>query len=100
MTDGAMFYPMFKILQEFYVPKINNADIYLDFFEKIYDEHHEFENIYQDYTKLYNKKEFDWMYYYLYVILFIDFESTVDREMYEKIIADMIVVYEKMEENI
>ena len=35
MTDGAMFYPLFKILQEkeVYYPKINNADIYLDFIE-------------------------------------------------------------------
>ena len=36
MTDSAMFYPMFKILQEnkIYYPKINNADVYLDFIEK------------------------------------------------------------------
>ena len=31
-----MFYPLFKILQknEIYYPKINNADVYLDFIEK------------------------------------------------------------------
>jgi chitinase len=35
MTDSAMFYPMFKILQEkkIYYPKINNTDVYLDFIE-------------------------------------------------------------------
>jgi chitinase len=47
MTDGAMFYPMFKILQEkkIYYPKINNTDVYLDFIEKNY-ENHELENKY------------------------------------------------------
>ncbi len=38
------------------------------------------------------KKEFDWLYYYVYVILFIDFDSNIDRELYEKIIADMVVL--------
>ena len=95
MTDGGMFYPMFKILQEkkIYYPKINNTDVYLDFIEKNY-ENHELENKYQDYTKLYDKKEFDWLYYYVYVILFIDFDSNIDRELYEKIVADMIVIYQ------
>ena len=93
MTDASMFYPMFKILQEneVYYPKINNADIYLDFIEKNY-ENHELHNKYQDYTKLYDKKEFDWLYYYVFVILFIDFDSTIDRELFEKIIAVMIVL--------
>jgi len=92
MTDGAMFYPLFKILQknEIYYPKINNADVYLDFIEKNY-ENHELDNKYQDYTKLYDKKEFDWLYYYVFVILFIDFDSTIDRELFEKIIAVMVV---------
>ena len=55
MTDGAMFYPLFKILQEnkVYCPKINNADVYSDFIEKNY-ENNELENKYQDYTKLYD----------------------------------------------
>jgi len=88
MTDASMFFPLFKILQEneVYYPKINNADIYLDFIEKNY-ENHELDNKYQDYTKLYDKKDFDWLYYYVFVILFIDF----DRELYEKIIAVMVV---------
>jgi len=36
MTDGGMFYPLFKILQEnkVYCLKINNADVYSDFIEK------------------------------------------------------------------
>jgi hypothetical protein len=93
MTDDAMFYPMFTILQEnkVYCPKINNADVYSDFIEKNY-ENNELENKYQDYTKLYDKTEFDWLYYYLYIILFIDFDSNIDRELYEKIIADMVVL--------
>jgi hypothetical protein len=100
MTDGAMFYPLFKILQEkeVYYPKINNADIYLDFIEKNY-ENHELDNKYQDYTKLYDKKEFDWLYYYVFVILFIDFDSTIDRELFEKIIAVMIVIYKTYEKD-
>ena len=93
-----MFFPLFKILQEnkVYYPKINNADVYLDFIEKNY-ENNEFENKYQDYTKLY--EEFDWLYYYVYVILFIDFDSNIDRELYEKIIADIIVIYQTEYEN-
>ena len=100
MTDGGMFYPMFKILQEkkIYYPKINNTDVYLDFIEKNY-ENHELKNKYQDYTKLYDKKEFDWLYYYVFVILFIDFDSNIDRELYEKIIADIIVIYQTEYEN-
>lgn len=100
MTDGAMFYPLFKILQknEIYYPKINNADVYLDFIEKNY-ENHELKNKYQDYTKLYDKKEFDWLYYYVFVILFIDFDSNIDRELYEKLIAGMIVIYKTKYEN-
>ena len=35
--------------------------------------------------KLYDKKDFDWLYYYVFVILFIDFDSSIDRELYEKI---------------
>jgi hypothetical protein len=34
------------------------------------------------------------MYYYVYVILFIDFESIINRESYEKIIDNMIVIYQ------
>jgi hypothetical protein len=52
-------------------------------------ENNELENKYQDYMI---KKEFDWLYYYVYVILFIDFDSNIDRELYEKIIADMVVL--------
>ncbi len=69
MTDGAMFYPLFKILQEkkVYYPKINNADIYLDFIEKNY-ENDKLYNKYQDYTKLYDKKEFD-CFFVLFIII-------------------------------
>jgi hypothetical protein len=100
MTDSAMFYPLFNKLQEksIYSPKITDADVYLDFIEKNY-ENHELDNKYQDYTKLYDKKEFDWLYYYVFVILFIDFDSTIDRELFEKIIAVMIVIYKTYEKD-
>ena len=93
MTDGAMFYPLFFYLQEnkIYYPKINKADIYLNFIE-LNQNNNEFEDIYQNYTKLYDKKEFDRMYYYVYIILFVDFESIIDKELYEKIIIDMILI--------
>ena len=89
-----MFYPMITILQEnkVYYPKINNADVYLDFIEKktmkIMNQRINIKII-QNYMI---KKEFDWLYYYVYVILFIDFDSNIDRELYEKIIADMVVL--------
>jgi hypothetical protein len=100
MTDGAMFYPLFKILQEneIYYPRINNADIYLDFMELNFENH---ENIYQDYTKLYDKQEFDWLYYYVYIILLKDsHEEIIDKDLYEKIIDSMIVIYQIMVEKI
>jgi hypothetical protein len=97
MTEGAMFYPLFLSLQEnkIYYPKINNTDIYLNSLE-LNQNNNEFENAYQNYTKLYDKKEFDWMYYYVYIILFVDFDSIIDNELYEKIIINMIVIYQKM----
>ena len=100
MTDGVMFYPLFFSLQEnkIYYPKKNNADIYLNFIE-LNQNNNEFENAYQNYTKLYNKKEFDWMYYYVYIILFVDFESIINNELYEKIIFDIIKIYQNMNNN-
>ena len=94
----AIYYFFITLEKKIYYPKINNTDVYLDFIEKNY-ENHELENKYQDYTKLYDKKEFDWLYYYVYVILFIDFDSNIDRELYEKIIADIIVIYQTEYEN-
>ena len=100
MTDNAMFYPLFFSLQEnkIYYPKINNADIYLNFLE-LNQNNNEFEDAYQNYIKLYDKKEFDWMYYYVYIILFVDFESIINSELYEKIIIDIIVIYQKKNNN-
>ena len=35
----------------------------------------------------------------MYVILFIDFDTNIDRELYEKIIAVMIVIYKTYEKD-
>jgi len=89
MTDAAMFYGLFEILKKnkVYYPK-NNADIYLDIII-IESSRYVFENIYQKYRKIYDKKEFDGLYYYVYVILFVDFETNIDTELYEKIMKIM-----------
>ena len=70
MTDSAMFYPLFNKLQEksIYSPKITDADVYLDFITNNLN-NDELENAYQDFTKTFDVKSFDWMYYYVYIIL-------------------------------
>ena len=100
MTDSAMFYPLFNKLQEksIYSPKITDADVYLDFITKNQN-NNELENAYQDFTKTFDIKSFDWMYYYVYIILLNDFESIINKELYKKIVADMIVIYKTEYEN-
>ncbi len=97
MTDRAMFYPLFEILQEkqIYCPKINDADIYLNFIESNQD-NDEVENAYQEFTQLYDKNNFDWLYYYIYIILLNDScELIIDEDLYEKIVANTIAIYKK-----
>jgi hypothetical protein len=90
MTDAAMFYYLYKQLQEnnIYHSKINDADYYLDFIEKNMN-NDELENAYQDFTKIYDKTNIDWVYYYVYIIIFNDFTNNINKELYEKIIADL-----------
>ena len=78
MTDSAMFYPLFNKLQEksIYSPKITNADVYLDYITNNLN-NNELENAYQDFTKIFDIKSFEWMYYYVYIILLNDFESII-----------------------
>ena len=53
------------------------------------------------YTKLYDKQEFDWLYYYVYIILLKDsHEEIIDKDLYKKIIDSMIVIYQIMVEKI
>lgn len=94
MTDTPMFYTLFKILKEnnIYHPKINNSDIYLNFINEN-QQNNELENTYQNYTKLYDKKDYDWLYYYIYTILLID-DVLIDKILYETIINLIIRTYQ------
>lgn len=96
MTDAPMFYFLFKFLQKskIYNPKINDADFYLDFIEKNYC-NDELENTYTNDTKIYDKKEFDWIYYYVYIIILIDYEKHTKKNhhIYKLIVADIIDLY-------
>jgi hypothetical protein len=89
ITDvSAMFYPLFNKLQEksIYFPKIMDADVYLDFITKNLN-NDELKNAYQDFTKTFDIKSFEWMYYYVYIILLNDFESIINKELYKKIVC-------------
>jgi hypothetical protein len=88
--NDIVFILIIYIYINFWFNQTNNVHVYLNFIEKNY-ENNELENQYQDYTKLYDKKEFDWLYYYVFVILFINFDSNIDSDIYEKIIAVMVV---------
>ncbi len=94
-TDSAYFIPLFKFLVQnnIYIPKQNNNTDgwnYLDLMEELErDTNLSIDLQYREYTKYYTKKshilqiDYEWIYYYLYVILLIDerldlFESIID----------------------
>ena len=85
-----MFYSIFKKLKDnsIYFPKISNADIYLEFIEKN-QFNDELENAYQDFTKNYDKKNIEWLYYYVYIILLNDIGDTLNSNMYKTIITSL-----------
>lgn len=89
-----MFHTLFKILKEneIYHPKINNADIYLNFINTN-QTNNGLENTYQNYTNSYDKKDYDWLYYYIYIILLID-DALNDKKIYETIINLIIRTYQ------
>ena len=97
-TDSAYFIPLYKYLvqKNIYIPKLNDISEgwnYLDKMEDLQnDEELSIENKYLEYTKGYIKKidtlqiDYDWIYYYIYIILFID----DNLDLYESIIEKLI----------
>jgi len=94
MTDAPMFYQMFNILQEsgIYYPKINNVDYYLDIV--LYYNNDKLENAYQEFTRKYDKTEYEPLYYYIYIILLNDSHTNINMELYENIIIYLLDFYQ------
>lgn len=91
LTNSTLYYELFTNLErsKIYYTKINNPDYYLHFIENNQD-NDELEDSYQNYTKNYDKKKFDWVYYYVYMILLIDYEQKINHRIYELIVSDII----------
>lgn len=97
-TDSAYFILLYKYLvqKNIYIPKLNDISEgwnYLDKMEDLQnDEELSIENKYLEYTKGYIKKndtlqiDYDWIYYYIYIILFID----GNLDLYESIVVKLI----------
>lgn len=99
-TDSAYFIPLYKYITEnnIYVPKIQNQEngwYYIDFLE-IQQPNTEFEQNYQNFIKGYTLKnkllslDYEWIYYYVYVILYCDFGYFIERKLYDYIIESII----------
>jgi len=83
-TDSAYFIPLYKyiIQNNIYIPKLNDVSEGWNYLYKMEDLQNDgelsIENKYLEYTKDYDKKIYilqidnDWIYYYIYIILYID----------------------------
>ena len=97
-TDSAYFIPLYKFIiqNNIYVPKQNNeleGWNYLDRMQELEkDTCLSVDLEYSEFTKHYTKKshilqiDFDWIYYYLYIILYID----ARLDLYESIIVRLV----------
>lgn len=97
-TDSAYFIPLYKYIfqNNIYIPKLNDETEGYNYLYKMEDLQNDkelsIENKYLEYTKGYNKYinilqiDYDWIYYYIYIILFID----DNLDLYESIIVKLI----------
>lgn len=94
-TDSAMFIPLYKFITEnnIYIPKISNQKegwYYIDIIEILLP-NSDIELNYKNFTKGYNTKirllnlDYEWIYNYIYIILYCDFGLSIDRKLYNKI---------------
>lgn len=77
---------------------LDTLDDYLEFIEK-HKNNNNLKKKYQTFTEIYDKKDFDWMYNFVYILLFLDFscvnEEDVDRNLYEDIMNNLILIKER-----
>lgn len=96
-TDSAMFIPLYKFITEnnIYIPKISNQKegwYYIDIIEtQLLNS--DIELNYEKFIKGYDTKikilyinlDYEWIYYYIYIILYCDFGLSIDRKLYDEI---------------
>jgi hypothetical protein len=97
-TDSAYFIPLYKYIVQnnIYIPKLNDETEGYNYLDKMEDLQNDkelsIENKYLEYTKGYNKKinilqiDNDWIYYYIYIICYID----ENLDLYNSIIVKLI----------
>jgi hypothetical protein len=100
ITNSAHLIPLYKFIVEnnIYIPKISNQNegqYYVDLIESN-QLNSEFENNYQNFILDYNTKDdlldinYDWIYNYVYVILYCDFGNSIKTELYDNIIDEIL----------
>ena len=100
ITNSAHLIPLYKFIVEnnIYIPKISNQNegqYYVDLIESN-QLNSDFENNYQNFILDYNTKDdlldinYDWIYNYVYVILYCDFGNSIKTELYDNIIDEIL----------
>ena len=100
ITNSAHLIPLYKFIVEnnIYIPKISNQNegqYYVDLIESN-QLNSEFEINYQNFILDYNTKDdlldinYDWIYNYVYVILYCDFGNSIKTELYDNIIDEIL----------
>ena len=102
-TNSAMFISLYKFIVEnnIYIPKITNQTnqkegwYYIDII-KTQLLNSDIELNYKKFIKGYNTKirllnlDYEWIYYYIYIILYCDFGLSIDRNLYDEIIKKVL----------
>jgi hypothetical protein len=100
ITNSAHLIPLYKFIVEnnIYIPKISNQNegqYYVDLIESN-QLNSDFEINYQNFILDYNTKDdlldinYDWIYNYVYVILYCDFGNSIKTELYDNIIDEIL----------
>jgi hypothetical protein len=100
ITNSAHLIPLYKFIVEnnIYIPKISNQNegqYYVDLIESN-QLNSDFEINYQNFILDYNTKDdlldinYDWIYNYVYVILYCDFGNSIKTELYDNIIDKIL----------
>jgi len=96
-TDSAMFIPLYKFITEnnIYIPKISNQKegwYYIDIIETQIP-NSDMELNYNKFIEGYDTKikllyvnlDYEWIYYYIYIILYCDFGLSINKKLYNEI---------------
>jgi len=99
-TDSAYFIPLYNFIVDnsIYIPKIPNQRAgwyYMDFIQS-QNPNSDLELNYKKFIKGYNTKiqllnlDLEWIYYYVYVILFCDYGISIEKKLYNGIIEKIL----------